>query len=291
MDIDLDLDSTSSRHSMNISVGVSDVNLHRIKRLCIRDDAGNESDSCSNRIHVEGYASELPSSFASDCTSADSANCFQTQVSVPEQIFDRSAPLELTQYRRRKLKRPHSSLSVDATAGSSNTFFSSIYSDEIGECLNSPTFERLNARRTDAMEHISQNELCNHGINEENVYQAQNPGQEKDEMEQASKNELHNCSLHERKVAQVQFAGEGNREERIRHDYESFNTILGRLHLEREKRAKEMMIRRQENSISVLNTNSGSISSLTSFSTTTTQHGSRWSIPKQVNLPSHSNLG
>jgi hypothetical protein len=280
MDIDLDLNSASSQHSMS----TSDVNLHRIKRLCIRENTYG-SDT-SSEIQAEGYASEEPTSVASVYINSESSNYFQMHGQDWAQTNERPPSSDIAPpFRKRNLKRPHSSLSIDATAGSANTFFSSIHSEEMAVAINeqgfiqqsSPpvtgenyafqNFERLSTVSADDIER-AKNELQNHG----------NGG----------------CDR------QFQLQSGENREEsdqQDNHRYESFNSMLGTLHVERERRIREMRMRKQSNPLPEMNVNSGSVSSLTSFSTaagTETDgkngRGNRWKIPKQVHLQSHSNL-
>lgn len=282
MDIDLDLNSASSHHSMS----TSDVNLHRIKRLCIREDSYG-SDS-SSEIQAEGYASEVPSSIGSVYVNCESSNCFPIHGQLCLQTNEPPPPsAEIApSFRKRNLKRPHSSLSADATAGSANTFFSSICTEEIAVAINDkgfskhsspsmPTggnctfqkYERLSTVSADEIERVEE-EVLNNGNGQCNKQFQDRHGENREELDQQDN-----------------------------HQYESFNCMLGSLHIERERRAREMRTRKQSNPLLGTNVNSGSVSSLTSFSMAagTELHGKNgrqngWRIPKQVHLPSHSNL-
>lgn len=286
MDIDLDLNSVSSQQSMSISVGVSDVNLHRIKRLCIREETdGSES---SSEAQAEGYASEEPSSVASMYVNSERSNYFQNHGQVCVQTNERLPTSEIAPpFRRRNLKRPHSSLSIDATAGSANTFFSSIYSEDMAVAINDQGFSQRPVVPMTSDGH------CNfHKFERLSTVSAE-------EIERTENALLNNG---DRGCDQpIRITHEENIEEsdqRYSHQYESFNSVLGSLHLERERRAREMRMRKQSNPHFEMNVNSGSVSSLTSFSTAAgteidgkNRRGNHGKIPKQVHLQSHSNLG
>lgn len=282
MDIDIDLESVSSHHSMSRSMAATDANLHRIKRLCIREqDSADYSDSFSEVVNVGGFAPDVPISFASDRTSSDSTACFQPQSHGCVLTSQLPSSIDLSTHRRRNLKRPRSSISTDATtAGSANTFFNSFHSDEVAVPGNDHTFNRkegfVETYPAPALNRL-RNLRGNDKEREISGFFSDGHGEGRDQAN------LKNNEDHK------------ERNEPSNREYQSFNTMLGSLHLERERRARELRLELQSKPVLGMNSNSGSVSSLTSFSTATGndldfKRGARSKMPKQVHLQSHSNL-
>ena len=268
-----DLDPNFDASSFNSIM--SDDNAGFIKRLCIRDDEEQvqeqhlASQQLADGSETEGYASELASSTGpSECATADSASYIALPTTGPA--------VNRHELKKSNLKRPHSFLSIDATAGSANTFLSSVGSDEVDLVavaialeghMRGPPFKRMSTVRIDELER---------GL----------PGQ-CDAMQLSQEN---GDGHGEGQAEHVHLPHHGDEHS----DYKNFNNVLGSLHEERERRNKEMSNLSRRRS---LQTTSGSVSSLTSFSTTTgTGTGAaggqnRWRIPKQVHLQSSSNLG
>ena len=265
---------------------VSEVNTRCIKRLCIRDDQEQDQEKplqdLADGSETEGYASELASSTGpSECATADSASYIALPAGTGSGTgtgMPTGPALNWYELKKTSLKRPHSFLSIDATAGSANTFLSSVGSDEVHLAavaiaveghMRGPPLKRLSTVSIEEMERGLHEQCDAMQLSQEN-----GDGHGEGQVEHVHLPEQDHGDNHS--------------------DYKNFNNVLGSLHLERDRRNKEMSNVRRGRS---LQTTSGSVSSLTSFSTATgTGTGaaggqSRWRIPKQVHLQSFSNLG
>lgn len=250
----------------------------------------------------EGYASEFASSTTglSDCATTDSTSFIPLQGIQQRQGVEPQQSYELKRNFLRK--RPRSFLSVDATAGSANTRLSSVGSSDVefGSLYQNPMNPKVGIEINNDMIHqrplkrlstVSIEEMERAETQEE---EERNAGQ--DIMQQQKL--LEESHTHQEDIDQM---GDEDVHENEGMDavdtYKPFNSMLGSLHLERERRAKEMnnLLMQKRKSLTLANNQatSGSMSSLTTFSTTTggNQQNSRWKIPKQVHLQSHSNLG
>jgi hypothetical protein len=266
--LSVDLDPNVDASSFNSIM--SDDNAGCIKRLCIRDDEEQvqeqhvASQQLADGSETEGYASEL----ASSTGPSDSASYIALPTTGPA--------VNRHELKKSNLKRPHSFISIDATAGSANTFLSSVGSDEVDLVaaaialevhMRGPPLKKMNTVSIDEMERDLSGQCDAMQLSQENG-DGHGEGQ----------------------VEHVHLPHHGDEHS----DYKNFNNVLGSLHEERERRNKEMSNLSRRRS---LQTTSGSVSSLASFSTATgtgtgaAEGQNRWRIPKQVHLQSSSNLG
>eukprot|EP00979_Chaetoceros_neogracilis_P004931 scaffold845_cov274-Chaetoceros_neogracile.AAC.24 len=275
-DQDRNLDTSSSNSVM------SDVNARCIKRLCIRDNysmsMSTQDLDNSDGMHTS-YGSVMHTSYGSADIDIDVG--IEKAFHAPEFASSTALPKTATDAKANwnrftdepNLKRPNSFMSTDATAGSANTFLSSLGSNEVkvhlaarGGGRGGPPLKRLSTVSIDEMERDDEEDF---------------PGQQDGEMNDSDGHGNDDCH--------------GNGNGNGNGNYKTVNNVLGNLHLERDRRAKEMNIARRLQTRS--ESASASVSALTTLSSETeTATGSagrqnRWRIPKQVHLQSHSNLG